>query len=95
MWMAATYFPTHGHVVKKTPKGREQIAFISTTSASVPKSDHERRHFAALDSWLSERSLCKRGYAKVSHHAGTGSADLGGPLPPLTSRTVQSVVACK
>jgi hypothetical protein len=61
MFMAATYFNNHGSVWKQDPKGRHEIYYISTTAAMLPKDEYERKHFAALDSWLEERKMCPRG----------------------------------
>jgi hypothetical protein len=96
LFMAAGYFKTNGHVMKKGANGRDEILFISTTAAMVPKAEHEQRHFAALQGWLGEKSLCRRGYRKLHHFPGSPrKEDLGGTVEPIAARTMQTMIACK
>jgi hypothetical protein len=98
LFMAATYFQTNGTIFKKSPNGRHEIMFMSTTAAALGKEAHESKHFAALDDWLSERNLCKRGYRKLRHYPGqpTMGPDIGvAPEARIASRTVQTAIVCK
>jgi hypothetical protein len=96
LW-SATQLTTNGSIIKKGANGRHQVMFLSTTGALASKSDLERRHFAALDSWLEERGLCKRGYTKTDHRGGdrVKAPDLGGTLGPIDTRTTQTIITCK
>jgi hypothetical protein len=97
LWAGAQLM-TNGSIIEKRANGRHQIMFLSTTGAVTSKSDLERRHFAALDSWLEERGLCKRGYTKSDHRGGdrVKAPDLGSPLVgPIDTRTMQTIITCK
>jgi hypothetical protein len=98
LFMASTYFSNHGHLTKKDANGRHEVGYISTTAALLPLEEHERKHFAALDSWLAERKLCPRGYTRVRHQA---TVSKGPPLEgaseasDIAARVMQTTVACK
>jgi hypothetical protein len=91
----AGYFKSNGTVYKGA-KGRTEVLFFSINGAALPESEHERKHFAALDDWLREQKLCRRGYVKLNHNAKVQTPpDLGSTLEPVDARTMNITIACK